>query len=41
MLFEYIIVIIDRLTKYTIFIPLPKGYDTKYVTKVFERDIIS
>jgi hypothetical protein len=26
-LYEYIIVVIDRLTKYAIFILLPKGYN--------------
>ena len=39
-MYEYIIVVVDRLTKYAIFIPLPKGYNTKYLVGVFMRDII-
>ena len=33
-------VVVDRLTKYAIFIPLPKGYNTKYLAGVFVRDVI-
>jgi transposase InsO family protein len=40
-LFEHIMVIVDRLTKYSIFIPMPKGYDAKYTATVFERDVVS
>ena len=40
MIYEHIIVVVDRLTKYAIFIPLPKEYNTKYLAGVFVRDII-
>ena len=40
MIYEHIIVVVDRLTKYAIFIPLPKGYNTKYLARVFVRDVI-
>ena len=39
-LYEHIMVVVDRLTKYAIFIPLPTGYDTRYLAQVFERDVI-
>ena len=39
-MYEHIIVVVDRLTKYAIFIPLPKGYNTKYLVGVFVRDVI-
>ena len=39
-IYEYIIVVVDRLIKYAIFIPLPKGYNTKYLAGVFVRDVI-
>ena len=39
-IYEYIIVVIDRLIKYAIFILLPNGYNTKYLAGVFMRDVI-
>ena len=40
MIYEHIIVVIDRLIKYAIFILLPKGYNTKYLVGVFMQDVI-
>jgi hypothetical protein len=39
--YENIMVVVDRLTKYVIFIPLPRKYDTRYLAEVFVRDVIS
>ena len=39
-IYEHIIVVVDRLTKYATFIPLPKVYNTKYLVGVFVRDVI-
>jgi transposase InsO family protein len=39
--FENIMVVIDRLTKYAIFTPLPRSYDTRYLAEVFIRDVIT
>jgi hypothetical protein len=34
-------VIVDRLTKYAIFTPLPKGDNTKYLAGVFVQDVVT
>jgi transposase InsO family protein len=39
--FENIMVVVCRLTKYAIYTPLPRKYDTKYLVKVFTRDVIA
>ena len=39
--YKNIIVIIDRLTKYTIFILLSRRYDAPYLVRIFIRDIIT
>ena len=39
-MYEHIIVVVDRLTKYAIFILLPEGYNTKYLAGLFMWDII-
>jgi small neutral amino acid transporter SnatA (MarC family) len=40
-IFVNILVVIDRLTKYAIFIPLPRNYNTLYLARVFTRDVIT
>jgi hypothetical protein len=40
-IFVNILVVIDRLTKYAIFIPLPRNYDASYLARVFTRDVIT
>jgi hypothetical protein len=39
--YENIWVIVDRLTKYAHFIPLPRKYDALYLSKVFTREILT
>lgn len=39
--YENIMVVVCRLTKYVIFIPLPRKYDASYLAKVFTREVIS
>jgi hypothetical protein len=39
--YENIWVIVDKLTKYARFIPLPRKYDALYLSKVFIREIVA
>jgi len=39
--YENIMVIVDRLTKYTDFIPLPKKFNTPYLAKIFIKHVIT
>jgi hypothetical protein len=39
--YENIMVVVDRLTKYAEFVPLPKKYDTKYLAQAFIRTVIT
>ena len=39
--YENIFVVIDRLTKYAGFIPLPRKYDAPYLAKVFVKNIVT
>lgn len=39
--FRNIMVVVDRLTKFVTFTPLPQKYDAPYLAKAFTRDVIS
>lgn len=39
--FENILVVVDRLTKYAEFIPLPRKYDAPYLAKTFIRHVVT
>lgn len=39
--YENIMVVVDRLTKYTEFIPLPRHYDAPYLAKIFIRFVVT
>jgi hypothetical protein len=39
--YENIFVVVDRLTKYAEFIPMPRRYDAPYLAKVFAKNIVT
>jgi hypothetical protein len=39
--YENILVVVDRLTKYAVFVPLPRKYNAPYLAKVFIRHIVT
>jgi hypothetical protein len=41
MAYEYIIVVVDRLTKYAIFLPLPTKYNTRYLARTFVNEVVT
>jgi hypothetical protein len=39
--YENIFIVVDRLTKYTEFILMPRKYDAPYLAKVFAKNIVT
>jgi hypothetical protein len=39
--YEYIMVVVDRLTKYAIFLPLPIKYNTRYLARTFVNEVVT
>jgi hypothetical protein len=39
--YEYIMVVVDRLTKYAIFLLLPIKYNTRYLARTFVNEVVT
>jgi hypothetical protein len=39
--YEHIIVVVNRLTKYAIFLPLPTKYNTRYLARTFVNEVVT